>query len=101
MGYEPNSLKKFSLSLKFVQSRAPSFHSWNNPKSRIKKNEVKENTSIEELIIFIIENIGNINLISISKIKNSTIKIKNRIEKGIRISLKGSKPHSNGVFFSE
>lgn len=50
--------------------------------------------------MFIIEKIGKIKLISISKIKNKIIKIKNRIEKGIRIFLKGSNPHSKGDFFS-
>ena len=91
----------FSLSLKLVQSSAPSFHSWNNPISKIIINIIKHHLIVILFIIFIIEKIGNNILISISKIKNKIIKMKNRIEKGIRISLKGSNPHSKGVFFSK
>lgn len=43
---------------------------------------------------------GNNKLISTSKIKNNTTKIKKRVLKGDRIFLKGSNPHSNGVNFS-
>lgn len=42
---------------------------------------------------------GKSNLISTSNTKNKITKIKNRIEKGLRILLKGSNPHSNAENF--
>lgn len=51
-------------------------------------------------LIFIVIIIGNINAISTSKIKKIIAIKKNWIEKGNRDELKGSNPHSNGVFFS-
>lgn len=36
-----------------------------------------------------------------SKIKNTTAKRKKRVEKGLRMVLNGSNPHSKGLFFSE
>jgi len=44
---------------------------------------------------------GNSSTDSISKTKNSTTKIKNRTEKGRRIDLIGSNPHSKGEFFEK
>jgi len=43
---------------------------------------------------------GNNNAISTSKTKNNTTNKKKRVEKGDRIFLKGSNPHSKGVLFS-
>lgn len=44
---------------------------------------------------------GNKSTTSTSKIKNKIINKKNRKEKGFRIDLIGSKPHSNGDSFED
>lgn len=48
-----------------------------------------------------IDGIGRRSAISISKTKNRTARIKNRMENGIRAELWGSNPHSKGVLFSK
>ena len=50
--------------------------------------------------MIIIKGTGSKRTISISKIRKITARRKNRSEKGIRADLLGSKPHSNGEFFS-
>ena len=51
-----------------------------------------------EFIIFIVN--GMRRIISTSKIKKMTASRKNRIEKGARVWIEGSNPHSKGEFFS-
>ena len=51
-----------------------------------------------EFIIFVVK--GSKRIISTSKIKKITAKRKNRIEKGARVWIEGSNPHSKGEFFS-
>ena len=48
--------------------------------------------------MFIVKGINKI--ISTSKIKKITANKKKRIEKGARVWIEGSKPHSKGEFFS-
>lgn len=48
--------------------------------------------------IFIPKIIGNRRATSISKIRNTTARRKNRIEKGKRAESLGSNPHSKGLF---
>lgn len=43
---------------------------------------------------------GIIKIISMSKIRKIRAILKNRREKGLRLKLKGSNPHSNGLDFS-
>lgn len=68
--------------------------------SRIKINIIVVNVQVCILFTFIELIIGNINAISTSKIKKIIAIKKNWIEKGNRDELKGSNPHSKGVFFS-
>lgn len=51
-------------------------------------------------VLFIVIIIGNIIVISTSKIKKMTAIKKNWIENGVRGDLFGSNPHSNGLIFS-
>ncbi len=81
-------------------SKAPWFHSWYRPAIKIIIKIREEAVQFLKLLIFIILIIGNIKAISTSKIKKIIAIKKNRIEKGSREELKGSKPHSNGEFFS-
>jgi len=60
----------------------------------------KNKINLVAKLIKFIEGMGNNSAISISNTRNRTARIKNRIEKGIRAELCGSKPHSNGVLFS-
>lgn len=60
--------------------------------------EVKDQEKRFEILKIII--IGKIRAISTSKIKKIIEIKKNRMEKGIREEFNGSKPHSNGEFFS-
>lgn len=90
---------KFNFFYKF-QFKAPWDHSWKRPIKRIKKNKILESIQFIKLEVFIIEIIGKIKVISTSKIKKIIVIKKNRMEKGIREELKGSKPHSKGEIFS-
>lgn len=83
-----------------IQFKDPSFHSWKSPNKSTNKNSTSpiiKNTDPEKIKKV---STGNNNAISTSKIKNNTTKIKNRVEKGARISLKGSNPHSKADNFS-
>lgn len=91
----------FSLPIYVLnQSRAPSFHSWNIPNSRINRNTIRALVVNKDILVENNLKTGNRRAISTSKIKNNTTNKKKRVEKGDRISLKGSKPHSNAVSFS-
>jgi hypothetical protein len=84
----------------FDQFKAPCFHSWSNPNSKIKIKitlVTDHHIKLEVLKIIII---GKIRAISTSKIKKIIVIKKNRIEKGRRDEFIGSKPHSKGDVFS-
>jgi len=92
---------KFSLPAQdLTQSKAPSFHSCTIPTSRIVKNKNSIANKRIDFPLIIYLKTGNSNAISTSKIKNSTTNKKKRVEKGDRIFLNGSNPHSKGVNFS-
>ena len=63
-------------------------------------NEREDNPNILNEVVLIRIGIGSKNMISISKIKNSTANKKKRMEKGIRAFEEGSKPHSKVDVFS-
>nr|ADD37176.1 NADH dehydrogenase subunit 3 [Platevindex mortoni]UZH97748.1 NADH dehydrogenase subunit 3 [Platevindex mortoni] len=79
---------------------APSFHSWNKPINKMSKKMNKLLVKKSDLPLTIMVKTGNSSAISTSKMSNSTTKTKNRVEKGVRLALSGSNPHSNGVNFS-
>lgn len=88
------------LLINITQFKDPSFHSWYNPIKRIKikKIIIKEYWNKFEILNAII--IGSKRVNSTSKIIKITAIRKNCNEKGIRAEFLGSKPHSNGLFFS-
>ena len=96
----PIAFLAYLLNYSFVQSKAPSFHSWNIPNNKIVKKALRLRVIIVDTVIQVIVWIGKRRATSTSKIKKSTTKRKNRVEKGDRVSLKGSNPHSNGDIFS-
>ena len=83
-----------------AQSRAPWFHSWYNPNNKISRNTSPVIVHDWILEIWIIEARGSNKVISTSKIRKITAIKKNRRENGNRAVPFGSKPHSNGEFFS-
>lgn len=90
----------FNYILFYIQFKAPWFHSWYTPISKIIKNI---NKVIDHIIRFDekkVKIIGRISAISISKIKKIIVIRKNRREKGTRELEIWLKPHSNGDIFS-
>ena len=83
-----------------AHSKAPWFHSWYKPRSKTNRNN--NPVIIQDCILELstIEASGNSRVISTSKIRKITAIKKKRREKGNRAVPFGSKPHSNGEFFS-
>ena len=84
----------------WAQSKEPWFHSWPVPPTRTNNNKYKValfNTTSDWSSP--IKN-GNNNTNSTSKIKNTNVRRKNRIENGNRALCLGVNPHSKGLIFS-
>lgn len=84
----------------FDQFKAPCFHSWSSPNSKIVIKIILVIVHHIKLEILKIIIIGKIKAISTSKIKKIIVIRKNRIEKGRREEFIGSNPHSKGDVFS-
>lgn len=83
----------------FIQFKAPLFHSKYSP-SRIIEIIVSEENKNKEFNVLLIKGRGKTKIISMSKIKKIIEILKNRKEKGTRVKIFGSNPHSKGEVFS-
>ena len=83
-----------------IQSKDPSFHSWNSPRIKIKRKIIKLKSINKSIPANILITGGKSRTISTSKIKKMTARRKNRKENGKRAEPSGSNPHSNGDLFS-
>jgi len=83
------------------QFKIPSLHSKISPISSTNKKINRCTIKLGVLKITNFETTGKSSTVSTSKIKKIITNMKNRMENGLRELVKGSKPHSKGLLFSE